>query len=450
MFESKDNEFVAWYPACVTEDQAAGVWAPQRAAWYVHIPFCTAICDYCGFAVSKAKEGGIERYLAVLEAEIRRYAARGRLSNHRFECGHFGGGTPSVLEAADLLRIKALICDSFEVTDDAEITVEVNPISFTTEKALAYRDGGINRISFGLQTFDDRLLKVIGRPHRARDVETTIAAIHAAKFDNFSLDIIYGIPGQTEAELRADLARAAATGATHLSCFRLEIIPFTTLKLRETAGEIPERLPVETLDAMDLIVSEELTRHGYREYGAFNFAKPGYESVHNEIAFVAPQGEYVGFGNSAYSFINNHVYTNHAHLENYEAAVIAGRDPIAKAHRLTAYEAMSRYFVLGVKFLRVRRGPFVERFGIEPEELFGDVIRDLEEAGIWRREGDDWVITPRGRQYINNVAKAFYVGGSVGHRQHAEFVPTITPEQILRYARKVEAKANADAPQEQP
>ncbi|MCA9657090.1 MAG: hypothetical protein KC486_01990, partial [Myxococcales bacterium] len=81
MFDSKDNEFVAWYPACVTEDQAAGVWAPRRAAWYVHIPFCTAICDYCGFAVSKAKEGGIERYLAVLEAEIRRYAARGRLSN---------------------------------------------------------------------------------------------------------------------------------------------------------------------------------------------------------------------------------------------------------------------------------------------------------------------------------------------------------------------------------
>lgn len=450
MFTSKDNEFIAWYPTCVSPGEVAGVWQRQRAAWYVHIPFCTAICDYCGFAVERAREAAIPRYLAALEAEIKRYADEGRLAGHRFECGHFGGGTPSVLEAADLLRIKDLITTSFHCTDDAEITVEVNPISFTADKARAYRDGGINRISFGVQSFDDRLLKIIGRPHRGRDVDDTLAAIHAAGFDDFSLDVIYGIPSQTEAELRADLERAAATGATHISCFRLEIIPFTALKLREAARELPPRLATAALDAMDLIVAEVLGAHGYREYGAFNYAKPGYESVHNDIAFVAPQGEYIGFGNSAYSFIGGHIFTNHAAIEEYEAAVFAGRDPIALAHRLSAHEAMSRYFVLGLKFLRVERGPFVARFGLEPELLFGQVIRDLEEHGMWVREGDAWVVTPRGRQYINNMAKAFYIGESLGRRQFAQFVPTLTADQILRYARIADAKAAAAPAPEEP
>lgn len=441
MFTSKDNEFIAWYPTCVDAREAPGVWARRRAAWYVHIPFCTAICDYCGFAVERAREAAIPRYLAALEREIRRYAELGRLANYRFECGHFGGGTPSVLDAADLLRIKDLITTAFDTAEDAEITVEVNPISFTADKARAYRDGGVNRISFGVQSFQDRLLKIIGRPHRGRDVDDTLAAIHAAGFDDFSLDIIYGIPSQTPEELRADLERAAATGATHISCFRLEIIPFTALKLREFARDIPPRLDTATLDAMDLIVAEVLSGHGYREYGAFNYAKPGYESVHNDIAFVAPQGEYIGFGNSAYSFIHDHIFCNHASIEAYEAAIAAGDDPIALAHRLTAHEAMSRYFVLGLKFLRVERAPFIARFGLEPELLFGPVIRALEDAGMWRRDGDAWVVTPRGRQYINNMAKSFYIGDSIGHRQFAQFVPTLTPDQILRYARLAESRA---------
>ncbi|MBK7828745.1 radical SAM family heme chaperone HemW [Nannocystis sp.] len=444
MFTSKDNEFIAWYPTCVRAEEAEAVWQRRRAAFYVHIPFCTAICDYCGFAVERAAEAAVPRYLAALEREIRRYAELGRLGNHRFECGHFGGGTPSVLAPADMLRILDLIRGSFEVTTDAEITVEVNPISFTPDKAIAYRDAGVNRISFGVQSFEDRLLRIIGRPHRGRDVDDTLVAIHAAGFTNFSLDVIYGIPSQTEDELRADLARAVATGATHISCFRLEIIPFTALKLREAARDIPARLTIEQLDAMDLIVSEVLGQHGYREYGAFNFAKPGFESVHNEIAFVAPQGEYVGFGNSAYSFINGHVYTNHAAVDAYEDAVEAGGDPIVLAHRLSLHEEMSRYFVLGLKFLRVSRTRFIERYGLEPELLFGPVIRELEEAGMWTRVGEEWKVSARGRQYINNMAKAFYIGDSRGRRQFAQFVPNLTPDQILRYARR----AGHDVPSE--
>ena len=260
----RDNAFLAWYPACANENEAAQVWEPRTAAFYVHIPFCSAICDYCGFAVTRTREANIGRYLDALEREIETYADKGRLANYRFDCGHFGGGTPSVLEAEQLTAIHALIRQSFDVSPDAEVTVEVNPISFSTEKAEAYAASGVNRISVAIQSFDDSTLRVIGRPHRAGDVEQALKVLTDVGWDNFSLDIMYGGPGQTPEQLEADLIRAVDSGATHLSCFRLEIIPFTALKLREAAGLTPPRHTDQAMDELNDVVSEVLTNAGFR------------------------------------------------------------------------------------------------------------------------------------------------------------------------------------------
>jgi oxygen-independent coproporphyrinogen III oxidase len=436
LFEKKDNEFIAWYPASLSVAEAKDVWEPVRAAYYVHIPFCDAICDYCGFAVQKKKEANVGAYLDALHREIARYGESGRLTRFRFTCGHFGGGTPSAISGEELVAIKRAIESNFEVAPESEVTVEVNPISFTHDKGEAYAEGGVNRISFGLQSFSDRTLRTIGRPHRARDVTRTLEVIRDVGFENYSLDLIYGVPGQTLDELRTDLLEAVETGATHVSCFRLEIIPFTALKLREAAGELPRRLSVAELNEMDDLVTAVLTANGYREYGAFNFAKPGYESIHNEIAFVAPQGEYVGFGNSAYSYADGFIYANEALVSQYVEEVTAGRRPIAFARRVTAHEEMSRYFVLGLKFFRVSRSGFSARFGLEPEEIFGPVLERLVDGGMLVRDGDDYVLTREGRHFVNNVSKEFYVGPSRGKRQHVQFVPTLTPKQIEFYARK--------------
>lgn len=433
-YPEKDNEFIAWYPCRLHSEDTGAVWRPRRAGYYVHIPFCTAICDYCGFAIEQLKKGDTGRYLAALRQEIRLYAQSGRLANYRFVCGHFGGGTPSAVDAAELMDIKKLIDSSFDVAADAEVTVEVNPISFTLSKAQAYFDCGVNRISFGVQSFNDRILKIIGRGHKGRDVADTLDVIQRVGWRNYSLDIIYGVPGQTIAELQDDLKRAVASGASHISCFRLEIIPFTALKLREGANLLPARLDRETLNAMDDLVACLLTEGGYRHYGAFNFALPGYESIHNAVAFVPPQGEYVGFGNSSYSYINQHVYCNHADIPTYEEAVFAGRDPIAMAKRVTPLEAMSRFFVLGLKFFRVSRGIFITEFGMPPEDIFGDILASLVDRGMLIRDGDDYVLTRTGRYYSNNVSKEFFTGENRGQRQHVQFVPTITPEQVSYYA----------------
>lgn len=449
LFRQKDNEFVAWYPNRLDAQTAGTTWRKRRAGYYVHIPFCTAICDYCGFAIEQSKGANVRRYLDALEREILRYADEHRLAQHRLVCGHFGGGTPSVIEAEDLVHMKRLIDKRFDVAPDAEITVEVNPISFTLEKAKAYHAAGVNRVSCGVQSFNERSLRTIGRPHRGADVREALDVIRQVGWTNFSLDIMYGIPGQTLDELRDDLRRAVDTGAAHLSAFRVEIIPFTALKLREAAGLVPPRQRRAALDAMDELVTEVLTSSGYREYGAFNYALPGYESMHNEIAFVAPQGEYVGFGNSSYSYMNGHVYCNHADLPSYEAAVLAGRDPIVLAKRVTALEQMSRYFVLGLKFLRVSRRPFIERYGVEPEHLFGDTITRLINHGLLVREEDDYVLTRVGRYYVNNVVKEFYTSENHGVRQHLQFVPTLSPDKILHYAETFRKREQGTAPAEE-
>jgi oxygen-independent coproporphyrinogen-3 oxidase len=437
MFSKKDNEFIAWYPPNLNKEDVADVWKPKDAAYYIHIPFCTAICDYCGFSVEKAKNANIAEYVKYLKKEIKLYASKKSLSNHRFICGHFGGGTPSVLSGRDLISINELIAKEFNVSKDAEITVEVNPISFTLDKAQDYKNAGINRISFGVQSFNNKILKTIGRPHGVNDVDETIKIIKTVGWDNFSLDLMYGVPGQTIEELKHDLAKAVESGASHISCFRLEIIPFTVLKLKEATNMLPPRKSIEELNEMDDLVSSFFIANGYNHYGAFNFAKSGFESVHNDIAFKAPQGDYIGFGNSSYSFINNHIYCNFADLENYQSYIQQNKEPISFAKKLTAKEIMSRYFVLGIKFFKVPRNPFIQNFGFTPEEIFGDILQKLSENNLLVLTNDIYCLTQKGLHYVNNICKEFYVEESKGAQQFIQFVPTLSTQQIDFYASKL-------------
>jgi oxygen-independent coproporphyrinogen III oxidase len=440
MYTKKDNEFIAWYPPNLKKEDVESVWKPKNAAYYVHIPFCTAICDYCGFSVEKVKDANIAEYLECLKNEIKIYASKNRLANHRFICGHFGGGTPSVLDAKDLISIKDLIANEFEVDKDSEITVEINPISFTFDKAKEYFDAGINRISFGIQSFNNKTLKTIGRPHRSNDVYETIGIINSVGWTNFSIDLIYGVPGQSFEELEDDLKKAIESGASHISCFRLEIIPFTVLKLKEATNLLPLRKSIEELNEMDDIVSTFLKANGFNQYGAFNFAKPGYESIHNDIAFRAPQGEYIGFGNSSYSFINNYIYCNYADLENYEKQVRLNNEPISFAKKVTTYELMSRYFVLGIKFFKVPRIPFIQIFGFEPEKIFGEIFEKLSKNDLLILKDDHYCLTESGLHYVNNICKEFYVEESKGVGQFIQFVPNLTSKQISFYSNKFNEK----------
>lgn len=435
-FASRDNEFIAWYP-CALKPAGESIWSPLPSTYYVHIPFCEAICDYCGFSVSKLKTSHVDAYIDHVLLEFQMYADAGLLSNRTFEVGAFGGGTPSTLAPEQFLKIASRLHGLLRMSAHAEVTVEANPLSLTRDKLESYKSVGVNRLSLGVQSFNEKALHTIGRPHRLKDIERSLQLLRQSQIKNFSLDLMYGIPGQSLDDLVCDLRKAADTGATHLSCFRLEIIPFTRLSLRRGAGLLPQGPTASEEREIEDAVTDTLRQLGFNRYGAFNYAKPGYESRHNALIFSPPQRDFFGFGNSAFSFVGNLSYCNFTSIEDYCCAIDEGRFPVSHARRATTLEMMSRFFVLGLKMDGVRRCDFVAMHGLQPEAVFGNVISRLTDEGFLKTVNDVFSLTEEGRHYVNNVCKEFYVLENVGHSQHGfSFQPTIDVRDVEFFRRK--------------
>lgn len=435
-YGSRDNEFIAWYP-CALKPVDGALWDPVPSTYYVHIPFCEAICDYCGFSVAELKGAAVDDYVDHLLLELQMYADAGRFAGRSFEVGAFGGGTPSTLTSAQFLKIMRQLHRVLTVASRAEITLEANPLSLTQEKIETYKEAGVTRLSLGVQSFSENALRTVGRPHRFKDIQRSIRLLQESGIPNFSLDLMYGIPGQSLEDIKSDLRQAAATGAAHLSCFRLEVIPFTRLSLRRGAGLLPSSSTLPSERRIEETIVEILQEMGYRRYGAFNFAKPGYESIHNAMIFSPPQKEFFGFGNSASSFVGNVSYCNFTSIEDYIRAIDEGRMPVSHARRATTLEMMSRFFVLGLKMDGVRRSDFEKLHGMQPEAIFGDKIHKLLHAGLMTLTDDVFSLTDEGRFYVNNVCKEFYVLDNIGHSQHSfSFLPTISLSDVELYRRK--------------
>ena len=435
-YEIRDNEFIAWYP-CALMPADEKMWMPTPSAYYVHIPFCEAICDYCGFSVAKLKGSDSDDYVAHLLLELQMHADAGSFAGRIFEVGAFGGGTPSTLTPKQFLQIARRLQAVMNVSECAEFTLEANPLSLTQEKIESYKEARVNRLSLGVQSFNESTLRVIGRPHRYKDIQRSLELLQRSGIPNFSLDLMYGVPGQSLEELRNDLEKAVSTGAPHLSCFRLEIIPFTRLSLRRGAGLLPSSITNQTERIFEKTIVEVLEHHGYHRYGAFNFAKPGFESLHNSMIFSPPQRDFFGFGNGAFSFANNLSYCNFTRIEDYTKAIDEGRLPVSHARRATTLELMSRFFVLGLKMDGVRSSEFERLHGFRPEIVFGDTISKLRTKGLLQFVNDVYSLTDEGRFYVNNVCKEFYVLDNIGHSQHSfSFQPTISLSDVEHFRRK--------------
>ncbi len=439
-YTNRDNEFIAWYPCALEPACEADVWRVREAAFYLHVPFCEAICDYCGFSVETLRGANVDGYLDAVAAEVRHYRDAGRFADRKFSCAAVGGGTPSVLSVAQFEHLTKNIFECIPFASGSEFTVEVNPLSFTRDKASAYANAGVNRISVGVQAFNEIALKTIGRPHRAKDIWRSLEEVQSAGFSNYSLDLMYGIPGETLGDLQKDLEVAISVGAPHLSCFRLEIIPFTRLSLRRGAQLLPNSLSSDA--EIEQILVDTLTKAGYVQYGAFNFAKPGFESKHNALVFDYPQTDFFGFGNSAFSYVNGVSYCNFSEVSEYVAAVSQGQSPISHARRATAIEAMSRAFVLGLKMNGVSSNCFLDQFGLKASDVFSSVIDNLTFRGLLTLMDGVYKLTDAGRHFVNNVCKEFYVGPNVGRSQHsATYIPKIGAKDVAIVKRQVQLKS---------
>jgi oxygen-independent coproporphyrinogen-3 oxidase len=277
---------------------------------YVHIPFCAKRCDYCAFATWTDREHLVEQYLAACRTEVLRAAAAGRpVATSIF----VGGGTPSLVPAAGLLSV----LDAIPRTDDAEVSVECNPDTITPELVAAYAAGGVNRLSFGVQSMVPHVLSSLGRTHDPANVERAVAAARAAGFTSFNLDVIYGAVGETLADWRRTLEAVVALDPPHVSAYALTVEPGTPLAA--DAARHPD--DDEQADKY-LLATELLGAAGYEWYEISNWAKPGHECRHNLLYWS--QADYTGFGCAAHSHRAGRRWWNVRTPERYIDAIEAG------------------------------------------------------------------------------------------------------------------------------
>ena len=382
---------------------------------YLHVPFCERICPYCDFAVVAGVPGHREaRTVAALETEI---AARAdAFAPARLATVYFGGGTPSLLRPESVQALLAAARRAFPGTPE-ETTLEVNPGTTERARLSAFRAAGIDRLSIGIQSFDDDALKRLGRAHRAAAGHTTLAAARQAGFRNLSLDLIFGVPGQTLAAVEADVARALDHGPEHVSAYALTVEPGTPLAAAVARGRV--RMPDDdaVADMMEAVAAA-LEAGGLRRYEVSSYARPGREARHNRRYWLREPVLGVGVGAASYlppplAPPHGARPANERDFAGWAARVAAGRaDRPPEPGRLTASEARSEAVFLA---LRRREGlsaaGFAAEHGAPPRHWYRTAICSLVAAGLLAESGaGDLALTHRGWLLSDSVFEAF-VGG---------------------------------------
>lgn len=395
---------------------------------YIHIPFCMKKCAYCDFLSGPAPRETIDRYVTALVAEIRQYQKLAE--NYRVTTIFFGGGTPSILSGGQMKEVFDALRDVFEIQADAEITMEANPGTVTKENLQAYRACGINRISFGLQSVDDKELKLLGRVHTMRQFEESYDLARKAGFQNINVDLISAIPGQTVASWEHTLDTVIRMNPEHISAYSLIIeegTPFYEIygenakeeqdsrcekcladdgKQMDIGKNFPKLPDEEAERCMYELTAEKLEAAGYLQYEVSNYAKPGYACRHNKGYWQ--RVEYLGIGTGAASLIENERYQHISDTDLYIRA--NGRlDQIEEEKETLDWNAqVEETMFLGLRMKEgVNKQKFRERYHREIQEVYGEVLEKLKEEGLLREEEERICLTKRGNDLSNYVLAQF-------------------------------------------
>ncbi|WP_100331627.1 radical SAM family heme chaperone HemW [Bacillus xiapuensis] len=370
---------------------------------YIHIPFCRQICHYCDFNKVFLKNQPVETYLEMLAAEMQ-YTME-KHPTDRIDTLFVGGGTPTALSAAQLEKLCRSIRRSLPF-QAGEFTFEANPGDLTAEQLKVLKEYGVNRLSIGVQSFDDEMLRAIGRTHKSRDVFTTIERAQANGFDNISIDLMYALPNQTLENFRDDLKRALHLDLPHYSGYSLIIEPKTVFYnlMRKDALPLPK---VETEAAMYEELMEQMAAYGLEQYEISNFAKPGFESAHNLTYWH--NEEYYGFGAGAHGYVNGVRTANHGPLKKYMEPLMNGALPILSETRVSRAEMMEEEMFLGLRKTRgVSKSVFQRKFGCSPLEVFQEPIAEMKERGLLDFDSEERIfLTHEGKLLGNEVFQSF-------------------------------------------
>ena len=365
---------------------------------YVHIPFCTQICYYCDFSKVFIKNQPVDSYLEHLLQEFHSYDIR------KLRTLYIGGGTPTALSASQLEVLLDGLTKNLDLSMLEELTIEANPGDLDADKIAVLQNSAVNRVSLGVQTFDDKMLKKIGRSHTEKDIYENIDRLKLAGFDNISIDLIYALPGQTMDQVKDNVAKAIALDIPHMSLYSLILENHTVFMNRMRRGKLP--LPKEELEAeMFEYIIAELERAGFVHYEISNFSKQGFESRHNLMYW--DNAEYYGIGAGASGYVDGVRYKNHGPIRHYLKAVAEGSARINEEH-LSQREQMEEEMFLGLrKKSGVSMVRFEEKFERSFQELYGEIVKDLVQQGLMQLVGDRVRMTKRGLFLGDTVAERF-------------------------------------------
>lgn len=376
----------------------------ERFGIYIHIPFCVKKCSYCDFVSFCSDEKIWEQYTNAVVCEIENK----KIENpKKVTTIYIGGGTPSLIPENYIVKIINTVKSRFKIEESAEITIEVNPGTVTEKKLVAYKNVGINRISIGLQSAEDRILKLIGRIHNYQTFLSTYNLTRNIGFENINVDLMLAIPTQTKGELLNTLNKVIELKPNHISLYSLIV---------EENTEIKKALEVGNLEYVDEKVEREmywktkriLEKNGYFHYEISNFAKRGFESKHNMDCWN--QEEYIGFGIAAHSYINNKRFSNISNLEEYIKNI--NEENFEKNIELhenqTKQDKMKEYMMIGLRKIDgISISEFERRFRISPLFYFRFEIDKLVKENLLEVDLDYIKLTKKGLDFANIVFEEF-------------------------------------------
>ncbi len=371
---------------------------------YLHIPFCSSICNYCNFNRGLFQSGLKDRYVAALEQEIRSARAAGS-SGAPADTIFFGGGTPSLLEPLEIAELIRACRETFDVRSDAEVTLETNPETSTLERMRGFRDAGVNRISFGVQSFLDAELKRLGRIHSVDRAREAFREARAAGFDNISLDLMMWLPQQRASDWHENVESLIAIGPEHASLYLLELYPNAPLK-EEMARAGWSLAPDDDAAEMYLWSMDRLEAAGYRQYEISNVARAGLESRHNLKYWQ--DGEWLGFGCGAHSTMGGARWKNVSSTEDYVTRIGRGESVAADRRELARDTRLEEALFTG---LRLSDGLDLERIGARYEvdvwARYGGALQPFLDAGLVVHAGPRLRLSREGMLLANEILAVF-------------------------------------------
>lgn len=365
------------------------------SALYIHIPFCIKRCSYCDFNSSVYQPDVASRYVAALEKEL------GGVKDHPYKTVYIGGGTPTAMREEQLSRLLHAVSSSLDVRRIKEYTVEVNPGTVNARKVALLREGGVNRISLGVQSFKEKGLRLLGRIHSPGDARDAFSTLREGGFNNLSIDLIFGWPGQTLKDWEEDLTEALSLDPEHVSAYCLIVERGTPLARQIRTGSVSGPDEESQLDMLKKTISF-LDGNGHKHYEISNFAKKGYRCIHNINYWK--NLPYVGIGAGAVSYLNGRRTSNIRDILSYIERIEAGRGAKTFGERLAPRRRAAETLMMALRMTSgIKEKDFAARTGFTLRELYGDVIDRLCGLGLMG--------VGQGRLYLTR--KGFFVADSV-------------------------------------